>query len=184
MDKTEGILRVRSDNAACHPKPRAKRAFGEGWRRGWDSQQGAVLIRKKLRPFHSARSVEIAQTTGWRHVSRTRATTWVANPPSHSTALTAPESVLEFEFDALDSFQNRAARRPFRKYSSTMIFTFFAHAFGRPFGIVESWHRGVLEYRNSRITVVLKATAASRATVARRQPTIPPNLRSESCNCR
>ena len=33
----EGILRgALAQDAACHPKPRAERAFGEGWRGVWD----------------------------------------------------------------------------------------------------------------------------------------------------
>ena len=36
-------------NAACQPKPRAKRAIGEGWRRGWDSNPRAAHATRRFR---------------------------------------------------------------------------------------------------------------------------------------
>jgi hypothetical protein len=46
---TEDNLRETLAYAACQPKPRAKRALGEGWRRGWDSNPRAGHPTRRFR---------------------------------------------------------------------------------------------------------------------------------------
>lgn len=59
-------------DAACHPEPRAKRAFGEGWRRGWDSNSVSSFRMCNLQILQCRRCRECQRCRGTLHaIART-----------------------------------------------------------------------------------------------------------------
>jgi hypothetical protein len=59
---TTFALRAMADNLRVACQPRAKRALGEAWRRGWDSFPDSPKARELLLSFRLADSARLLQT--------------------------------------------------------------------------------------------------------------------------